>query len=100
MTPEQLTAIRARLAAITPGKWYYDDRLIKAHPVAHPNRYFLFAEGNFRKLAQSISNKSDAEFIANAPTDFEALLAYVAELEAKLSNKEILDNSIDNGKCQ
>lgn len=89
MTPEQLTAIHARHAAITPGKWELTYSFVP---------YLLWVDGGL--TVGCIHNKSDAEFIAAAPDDIDTLLAYVAELEAKLSSKEILDNSFDNGKCQ
>ena len=71
MTPEQLTAIRARRNTIMRSGLHLEKK----------------QEGIHRQSLHNLNDKEVA-FIAAAPADIEALLAYVAELEAKLQEAD------------
>ena len=96
MTPEQLNAIRARRAAITPGKWKVDeDRIRMGDIYVYIDNAPYGSNGSF-EIHTMRHKLDDARFIAAAPDDIDTLLAYIAELEAKLG---ITNDSINNGKC-
>lgn len=83
MTPEALAAIRERAEKATAGPW------TNSFPGAS---YVVRKSGKGRKNAvcemlasTSVQRDADADFIAASRTDIPDLLAYVAELEAKLN---------------
>lgn len=71
-----LDPIRARLAAATPGPWANYGNL--GHEVYAVNAHEDDEPGY---VAEAIPRKSDAEFIAHAPTDMARLLAVVEAVE-------------------
>lgn len=86
---ESLNAIKARLAAATPGPWHVDRK--------HANVVYDVAD-NWGTQTWSASNRhynngdplTDAEFIAHAPEDIAALLAEVEHLRAELTSSRIV----------
>ena len=98
MTPDELAAIRARLDAATPGPWHWDEYPVPAlHGVGgSPDTYEYEAEvieathtGGCGCRAECYLDltidRSDAEFIAHAPTDLADLLTEVDRLTADLA---------------
>jgi hypothetical protein len=89
MTPDQLSAIRARLDAATPGPWearqWYgnDDGGWAAIGPHHESRDWNDdePESDLHELA-----KRDAALIANAPTDLRTLLDEVERLNAECAS--------------
>lgn len=75
MTPERLAEIRARVKATTEGPWSF-----------HPNHAFadpsdpLYVAGDGTVIADDISRKNNAVFIAHSRTDVPALIAEVERL--------------------
>lgn len=75
MTPERLAEIRARVKATTEGPWSF-----------HPNHAFadpsdpLYVAGDGTVIADDISKKNNAVFIAHSRTDVPALIAEVERL--------------------
>lgn len=79
MTQDEIAAIEARLAAITPGKWVACgwDPMAKPHVTQGvPEHACCIWRDNLPRT------KADAEFIAAAPAAIRALLAEVRELRA------------------
>ena len=77
---EQLAAIRARRAAITPGAWQLvemgrDFAVFAPHPVESGNTCIAVVDGGL-----TADSKRDGEFIAAAPADIDTLLAMVDAL--------------------
>lgn len=100
MTPDELQAIEARLAAITPGPWQvglrkgHDGALHQAmvsaqyHDIAGPIATLDTGRTCIRNGVLTVSIHeaavaADAAFIANAPADMAALLAEMRRLEAE-----------------
>ena len=87
---EQLAAIRARRAAITPGAWQLvemgrDFAVFAPHPVESGNTCIAVVDGGL-----TADSKRDGEFIAAAPADIDTLLAMVDALtgEAESHRKD------------
>lgn len=96
-----LSAIKTRLEAATPGPWIYGSWSGQCHLNHHPHgqgeciyTYTLQDEScvslpkENRELIgwnayRTILNKQDAQFIANAPTDIANLIAEIERLQAK-----------------
>ena len=75
-----LDAIRARRAAISPGRWYEDaDEMGQDYIYLGTDGGRLYVGDMSETTGQE---HCDAAFIAHAPSDIDALLARVAELEA------------------
>lgn len=72
MTDQEREAIRARLAAATPGEWYAQDNNIVLRRKGLAIASFTTGYGQSQK---------DAEFAAHAPADIAALLREVERLE-------------------
>jgi hypothetical protein len=83
MTPDQLSAIRARLDAATPGPW--EAGTASCCPdlgwVEGP-KGAVCPQFTATKVTHSL-DANDAELIANAPTDLRALLAEVEGLRVE-----------------
>lgn len=82
MTPEALEAIRARLAAATPGPWtlpYHDGALAGPHGAS-----LLGLDVDGMAIVWA---RADAELIAHAPADIAALLAEVERLRAEVAER-------------
>ena len=79
MNTDELNAIRARVASITPGEWA---------EYTESNGWFgiIWQNGNDPRnsgvVGYDFLEERDAVFIAHAPADIRALLDYVAQLEA------------------
>jgi hypothetical protein len=85
-TELDLEAIEARLAAITPGKWKFDEAADRPLFVDKDN--FLVWVGHiFEGDVELAMEKADGEFIANAPIDIAALVAEVHRLRQKLNQQ-------------
>lgn len=79
MTPEQLDAIQARVAAATEGPWAnYGDLAHEVYPVRTGE------DDEPENIASVVQRLADAHFISNARTDVPALLAYARDLEARI----------------
>ena len=86
MTQEQLTEIRERCDAATPGEWCVMDSSL-------PNSKCIWSEGK-RKYANQYDvctvmmpdnhNMVDIEFIAASRSDIPTLLDYIEQLQAEL----------------
>lgn len=75
LTDDELTAIRGREQAATPGPWFYHPRTEEIYygdPGDDRNNYM-------------ICNPEDFEFAAHARTDIPALLAEIDRLRAEVS---------------
>lgn len=78
-----LQEIKARLAAITPGKWQATDY---DHIEAETDDRFIYiCQTSYDDQPDSLRHnvKADTVFIANAPADIDALITRVEELEAE-----------------
>lgn len=80
MSMERIHQIKARLAAATPGPWeWYCPRLY----------YKIMSGDNYvMEATEGVRSGNDAEFIANAPTDIEFLLAEVDRLQKALNTAD------------
>jgi hypothetical protein len=92
MTHSEIAAIQLRLAATTSGSWraYVEGR---DHFAADTFIMTGIAEGEEiwsetrgEDIYLTGANHADIDFIAHARQDIPALLAYIAELEARLTN--------------
>lgn len=84
MTPQEIAAIRARHAAITPGEWRRNPA--KSGPdcglIEVEEEPICQVFGNsWNEQMQEEYGEADLDFIEAAPADVEALLAHVAEAE-------------------
>jgi hypothetical protein len=77
VTPDQLSAIRARLDAMSPGPWNWKAQIYYA------NNNSLLAAGNWG--LNGPRTIADAEVCAHAPTDLRALLGEVEHLTSDLA---------------
>jgi hypothetical protein len=87
LTPSELDAITRRLAAATPGPWFVDRlaeasvyRRVARNDGGRPATSYA-GNGNYRTVAD-YAGPADAEFLAHARRDVEALLAEVRRLRA------------------
>ena len=83
MTDEQLAEIEARAAAATAGSWEWRPTMSTDPRVGPPYFDHWRLGGNGRVLAADRGTIADAEFIAHARTDVEALVAEVERLLAR-----------------
>jgi hypothetical protein len=84
-----LPAIRARLAAATPGPW-------RSRPHQQPEyRYVAFSTKRDEWYTTSPLEPADADFIAHAPADIAALLAVAEAAETLLDAWDRLANADD-----
>lgn len=83
MTDAERDAIRARLAAATPGPWHVSNDGLKVWLAVCVvgQRRLILPQADSILLAHG---KPDAEFIAHAPADMRALLAEVERLRNAL----------------
>ncbi|MGE7843942.1 hypothetical protein ACQKNX_24550 [Lysinibacillus sp. NPDC093712] len=86
MTPEQLNAIKERLAKATPGPWGFDkgDNLREDRRPAVVE-HFDYEHGEWF-IHGDIADISDATFIAHARQDIPALVAEIERLRAELTD--------------
>jgi len=84
MTPETLDAIRARLAAATPGEWVMDGLADYVNLCT-----FRVAAPGVGNIAQYLT-ALDAELIAHAPDDLRDLLALVDAQQQQIADAERL----------
>ncbi len=91
MTPDQLSAIRARLDAVTPGNWKRFGVVVSTD-LDLPQPLVVEACSEDRTQAEN-----DVEFIAHAPTDLRALLDEVERLTAE---REILHELADRATAE
>jgi hypothetical protein len=85
MDQAQIDAIKARRAAVTPGEWECD-----------PDFNIIYH--TYVKIQTEIAEvhrAKDAEFIANAPADIDALLAYIEELKLDLAEASEIRYALD-----
>jgi len=85
MNEERLQEIKARRAAITPGEWWVEYREYFVNDVAHYAPVVTTSEIDIADIlhdpdADDTLN-ADAEFIANAANDIDALLAEIERLQ-------------------
>lgn len=97
MTPDQLNTIKARLATATPGPWAVED-ITSDHLHDICLAYTIPGAGNPILLASVYGDddssdpigmpaaNANAAFIAHAPADLAALLAYIGQLEGLLAD--------------
>ena len=95
-----LEAIRARLAAATPGPWAWDSRGDKASDIqvgVAADRWGIQLEGFIEDgadavyiggIAKDIEGPQNAAFIAHAPADVRALIGEVESLRLQLHNTQ------------
>jgi hypothetical protein len=74
---KQLEEIKGRLQAATPGPWKMDE-----------GSYHVFRGEDM--ICADLYTEPDAEFIANAPTDIERLVAAVEEIASLVTLAETL----------
>jgi hypothetical protein len=91
VTPDQLSAIRARLDAVTPGNWKRFGVVVSTD-LDLPQPLVVEACSEDRTQAEN-----DVEFIAHAPTDLRALLDEVERLTAE---REILHELADRATAE
>jgi hypothetical protein len=84
MTPDQLSAIRARLDKATPGPWASEPCAPTVYIKAGGRDYIAELMGPWDDARWEQRWKSDAALIANAPTDLRALLDEVERLTNEL----------------
>jgi hypothetical protein len=95
VTPADIAAIRARLAAATPGPWRVHSRGDVA--LIDPRQWPAWAvaddpdggEDDFERLVAE-ATAADADLIAHAPTDLAALLDEVERLRAQVDDYRTL----------
>ena len=87
MTDPDLTPIKARLDAATPGPWaVVDDLAVTAAPEVGGDDSCLSIV--IPAIVEFTPRAADAEFIAHAPTDIAALVAEVERLQEQLADVE------------
>jgi hypothetical protein len=88
MTDEELQAIRERLANATPGPW----EAFKDNDGGYNTEWLVTTADGYVAICDwgNGTLKSDAQFIAHAPTDIAALIAEVEKLKAKLKRLSTL----------
>ena len=91
MTPAELSAIRARLDAATPGNWKRFGVVISTD-LDLPQPLVVEACSEDRTQAEN-----DVEFIANAPTDLRALMDEVERLTAEI---DVLRGTFCEEECE
>ncbi len=87
---QRIEAIRARLAAATPGPWVVEhDRNDQPniYPADDHDRWIALLPHQCVTAIERMAN-ADAAFIANSPTDIADLLAEVERLRSALSDRE------------
>lgn len=93
MNDEQLTAIRARCEAATPGPWRENEFTGSEdiHQVVPSNPSVLFEHG---AICDIIPSKADTRFIAHAREDVPALLDEVERLNAIIAHARIIVDEV------
>lgn len=103
--PLDLDAIEARLAAATPGPWFYDEydyintSLIDEETGQEYHQY-LAQTANDMDYSREHNVKADGEFIANAPTDIAALVKEVYRLREKVADLKDELNDCNNARWE
>lgn len=88
LTDEELKAIRERLEAATPGPWLIDRCNIDDREIIYVDHMRDYA-GNRIALARTFQIVGDGEFIANARTDMERLLAAYEEYRKEVDQLRV-----------
>ena len=91
-----IEAIKARLAAATPGPWEWSVRP-KRHMLIHRfsergHLTVLETEGESEHAEYPCANDADRDFIEHAPSDITALVAEVERLRAALKTHNIKED--------
>jgi len=93
MTDEQLQAIKARRAIITPAPWATVSLFVGEHGEYNGRTVVIGAYTNkCNPTVASSTSSDDAEFIAAAPADIDALLAEVDALRRRHNLPSIIES--------